>query len=219
MASTFAPSERRVYSQNGEDGVLHALFRELGSTNRVFVEFGCEDGRQRNTRLLEEKGWSGLLMSRDARPSQFDIQCEHVTAENVNGLFAKYNVPNEFDLLSIDIDGNDYWVWKALSPTFRPRVVAIEYNGALGCERSVTIPYDPGFVWDGSEYFGASLPALERLGREKGYRLIYCERAGVNAFFVRNDLVPPGLHVPALSEVFHPFHGHWRRNPKAWVEV
>ena len=183
--------EYRVYSQNGEDGVLARIFDVLVHTNRFFVEFGTgPDGTERNTRLLEEKGWTGLLMDRRPAGRAPRIRAEHVTAENVNQVFTNYSVPEEFDLLSIDVDGNDYWIWNALSPAYRPRVVVIEYNAAVPPTESKAITYDPDFEWQKTDYFGASLLALFRLGKRKGYKLIYCESTGVNAFFVRADLCP-----------------------------
>jgi hypothetical protein len=182
--------ERSWYSQNGEDGILRIIFEKIDVTNRFCVEFGVEDGRECNTRyLLEKAGWSGLRMDGGSYSAYFgQVHQEFITAENICSLFAKYAVPKQFDLLSIDIDGNDYWVWRAVEG-YSPRVVVIEYNASLLPHESKTIRYDPGFRWDGSNYFGASLLALAKLGRVKGYTLIGCDSQGVNAFFVRNDLV------------------------------
>jgi hypothetical protein len=209
--------ESRVYSQNGEDGVIAALFHAIGETNRYFVEFGCESGYQRNTRWLESQGWSGLLMSHDMHDTPFDIKHEHITVENVSDLFAKYRVPAEFDLLSIDIDGNDYWIWKALSPDYRPRVVVIEYNGLLDSATSKAIPYDPDFLWNGSDYFGASLTALAELGASKGYVLVHCEAAGVNAFFVRSDELPKDFDQCSVGTLYRPLHKSYPHQEGEWV--
>ena len=115
---------------------------------------------------------------------------QRVTREGVNGLLETYGFTGELDLLSIDIDGMDYWVWEAVTAC-SPRVVAIEYNWLFGAERALTIPYAPSFdlsTIGNRGYRGASLAALVHLGRQKGYRLVATER--VNAFFVRNDLGP-----------------------------
>ncbi|MGI0060808.1 MAG: class I SAM-dependent methyltransferase, partial [Nitrosotalea sp.] len=115
--------EMSVFSQNGEDGILDAIFKKIGTTNNYYVEFGVEDGSQCNTRFLRERrDWKGLMMDGGDCNTPF-IKKEFITAENVNSLFEKYKVPDEFDLLSIDIDGNDYWVWKALDKHYRPRVM------------------------------------------------------------------------------------------------
>ena len=196
--------ERRVTSQNGEDGVLATIFSTIGTTNRYFVEFGCGNGAQCNTALLQRQGWSGLLMDcqLQAEHKSPPIHTEHVTAENVNALFAKHNVPHDFDLLSIDVDGNDYWIWRALE--WRPRVVVIEYNASAGPSVRSCIHYEPDFRWNGTDYFGASLRALAELGTEKGYALIHCETAGVNAFFVRCDCLPAGFAPASLSAIYRP---------------
>jgi uncharacterized coiled-coil protein SlyX len=116
------------------------------------------------------------------------VRAAFVTTENINELLAEANVPPEFDLLSIDIDGNDYWIWQALTD-YSPRAVIIEYNASFRPPRAWTMPYNPQHSWDGSNYYGVSLSALEKLGRQKGYRLVGCSSLGVNAFFVRADLV------------------------------
>ena len=110
-------------------------------------------------------------------------------------------MPEEPDLVSIDVDGNDYWIWRALTG-YRPRLVIVEYNGAIDPRERRVMPYTPGFRWDGTSDYGASLGALEELAAEKGYRLVHTELAGVNAFFVREDLVgglPAGDAVPRRS--------------------
>ena len=196
--------ESTVYSQSGEDGILEAIFSRVGICNKFFVEFGVGDGHECNTRILREKQhWTGLLMDgRGLKPSL--VKQEFITAENINGLFKKYNVPDEFDLLSIDLDGNDYWVWKALSNQYSPRVVVIEYNASIPPAISRTIEYDAHFKWDGTDYFGASLLALVKLGSVKGYTLVGCNNFGVNAFFVRNDLMEDNFEIRDIQELYRP---------------
>jgi hypothetical protein len=201
--------ERRWHSQNGEDGILEIVFAKIGVTNRFCVEFGAESGEVCNTRyLMECKGWTGLRMDGGDHDHCFGtVYKEFVTAENINSLFRKYSVPQEFDLLSIDIDGNDYWVWRAIEG-YSPRVVIIEYNSSLPPGESKTIQYDPKFSWDGTNYYGASLLALAKLGGAKGYTLIGCESRGVNAFFLRADLVKDRFAVRSVAELYcTPGHG------------
>jgi len=194
--------ERRVHSQGGEDGVLEALFGLLGTTNRYYVEFGCGDGVQCNTAALRRRGWQGLLMDGVSAPGAADavIHAAWITAENIEALFDQHGVPDEPDLMSIDLDGNDYWVWRAIRR--RPRVIVAEYNANLAADRALTIPYDPQHRWAGTDFYGASLLALVQVGREKGYTLVYCTQAGVNAFFVRDDVLglprvdPEALYRP-----------------------
>jgi len=216
-----APFEKRYSSQNGEDGILEALFAAIGTTNRSFVEFGVEDGSVCNTRRLRERGWSGLQMDPRDPPAP-GVSREFVTAENIESLLDKHGVPAEPDLLSIDVDGNDWWIWKAIVSR-RPRVVAIEYNAGLRPPESRTIAYDPAFRWDGTDYFGASLAALASLGREKGYALAGCDSRGVNAFFVRGDLYA-GRFVPrSVAECWRPLAAPHAPPPRstgrAWTEV
>jgi len=193
--------EYSCYSQNGEDGIINEIFNRIGTSNKQFVEFGVQDGLESNGALLLVKGWSGLWMegsgkyvklinkqfSQLIKNGKLTAKKTFVNAENINDLLNGANVPEELDLLSIDIDGNDYWVWKAVNA--RPRVVVIEYNAMFPPDTQWVLPYEPDFIWDGSSYFGASLKSLENLGKEKGYMLVACDFTGVNAFFVREDLV------------------------------
>jgi hypothetical protein len=201
----FGRFERRWYSQNGEDGILQIIFEKIGATNRYCVEFGVENGEACNTRyLVEVQGWKGLRMDAGDYDRYFgEVQKEFITAENINLLFRKYAVPKEFDLLSIDIDGNDYWVWRAIED-YSPRVVVIEYNSSLGPDCSRTIPYDPAFRWDGTNFYGASIAALAKLGDTKGYTLLACDSRGVNAFFLRNDLVDRRFVVRPVAQSYRP---------------
>ena len=194
-------AERKVYSQNGEDGVIEAIFRQIGVTNRYFVEFGCEDAQECNAMHLATQGWTGLWMDAVHESNgRVPIRNEMVTAENIDSLLRKYQVPEAFDLLSIDIDGNDFWVWKAI--VHRPRVVVVEYNAHFAPPQRVAIQYEPDFRFAGTNYFGASLAAFAELGRRKGYTLVHCERAGVNAFFVADELVPKDYVPPSVAAVY-----------------
>jgi hypothetical protein len=199
-------AEARVFSQNGEDGIILYLFSRIGVTDRRFVEIGIEDGRECNTaNLAINLGWSGLMIDHDAagvdtarrrfaaRPetaATVTVEQAHVTRENIDAILARHGVGKELDLLSIDIDGNDLWVWEAVNGV-RPRIVVVEYNATFGPRRSVSVPYDPGFDrmarHPSGWYHGASVTALARLGARKGYLLAGCDSNGVNAFFVRED--------------------------------
>ena len=200
----------QVNSQSGEDGILREIFRRIGTGNRVFVEIGVGDGLENNTAFLVALGWRGYwiegsdaflktLSSRGIGPDRVQGRAAFVTRENAASLLNQLGVPAEFDLLSIDIDQNTYYVWEALHG-HRPRVVAIEYNAALPPDLDWKVVYDPNRVWDGSVNFGASLKALERLGRELGYSLVGCDLAGTNAFFVRDDLLADRFAAPFTAE-------------------
>lgn len=234
---TLAEAEFRSFSQNGEDGILLYLFSVIGTTNRRCVEICAGDGIESNTaNLIINHGWTGLLVDgnqaniergrqvyaelRDTftRPPEFVHAW--VTRENVNDLVGSHGFTGEIDLLSLDIDGNDYWIWQALD-SIRPRVVVLEYNGVWRADRSVTIPYDPAFQLDFSRqpyYCGASLAAFVKLGREKGYRLVGSTRAAFNAFFVRNDLGTDLLpEVAAATCLPYCFDHDW--GDQQWVDV
>lgn len=190
-------AEYRLFSQNGEDGVTIELLRHLPESYPYFVEFGVGDGWSCNTRLLAEVlGWSGqyfeieidahrALDERYRNTSRVSTLQAAVTPDNINELFERAGVPERFGVLSIDIDGQDFWVWQALSDRYRPQLVIIEVNSSFPPDRSVSesygAPQNPL-----TETFGASIRAMEKLGAAKGYRLVHVDMAGVNAFFVQN---------------------------------
>jgi hypothetical protein len=204
-----APYEAKAFSQNGEDGIIAEIFQRIDTTNRYFTEFGSSEGMENNTVLLLRQGWHGLWMDanrdlvrtaegyfkREVESKQLQIVRALITKENIQDLFRKAGVPAEFDLLSIDIDRNDYHVWEAIRE-FRPRTVVIEYNAMFPPTVDWVIEYDANAMWDGTSRTGASLAALERLGRTKGYSLVGCNLTGQNAFFVRNDLVGDKFAAP-----------------------
>ena len=205
--------EFQVFSQWGEDGIVQHLVEAVPVERKLFIEFGVEDYTEANTRfLLTNNGWAGLVIdgSRENvqrivsdplywRSNLKAVQA-FVTRENINDLLRQNGLSGEIGLLSVDIDGNDYWVWEAIE-VVRPAIVISEYNWRFGAERRVTVPYDPVFVRGRAHhsmvYYGASLAALEALGMRKGFDLVGCSSGGNNAFFVRRDLRP--ADVPAMS--------------------
>jgi len=203
----------KVYSQNDEDGIIEEIFRRIGTGGgRTFVEFGVETGVECNTAKLLVEGWRGLWIEADPESAaairqnlapfieggRLTLAESVVTAENIDALLVGGGMRGEIDLMSIDIDYNDYWVWQAVRAV-EPRVVVIEYNATLRPPMSLVVPYEPGGRWDGSNYYGASLEALVRLGAQKKYRLVGCSFAGVNAFFVREDLCADRFLEPATA--------------------
>ncbi len=205
---------RKFYSMAGEDGIIREICRRIGIDQGYFVEFGVDyHGLENNTLYLLLKGWKGLWIEaahsiQQAAETSFrhhidagklTLLNERVDAETIEALFRRGGVPEEFEVLSIDVDGNDYWVWKAITG-YRPKIVVIEYNSVLGDEVSCVMPYKSGHAWEGSYYMGASLKALEKLGRAKGYSLIGCDFHGVNAYFVRSDLTADRFEEPFTTE-------------------
>ena len=200
-------AENRRYSQNGEDGVIAEVFDRLGIAEGTFLEFGAHPG-ENNTKALEECGWHGFRY--DAAPSGSGVLHAWVTPGNINQFWP---TTTDLNFLSIDIDGQDYWAWKAFHRM--PVLVCIEYNAAFRYGEDRVVPYDPDFVWAKDDYFGASLSALVKLGQRKGYRLLYCEASGTNAFFIREDAVkyfgplPPPLQL--WKPPGYPRHPHSER--------
>jgi hypothetical protein len=203
----FADVEFTCHSQNGEDGILLYLFALLGTTNRRAIEICAGDGIECNVaNLIVNHGWQALLIDGDpslvGRGREFYSACQTtfswpphlldawVTADNVNELVTRAGFSGSIDLLSLDMDGNDYWVWKALT-CVSPRVVVLEFNTCCGPHERVAMRYRPHFRIDPNSKpnrFGASLPAFVALGRDKGYRLVGVQSLGFNAFFVRTGL-------------------------------
>lgn len=192
--------EHKIYSQHGEDGIIREIFNRIGTTSKTFFEFGAGAGSENNTIVLLLQGWKGWwidggdyvnvyteLFSTSVEKGDLVVAKDMVTSKNINGIVQDLKIPGDIDLISIDIDGNDYYVWRALEAT-KPRVVIIEYNAA----------YPPGMhflqdesvtSWNGSNFYGTSLHTLNELAKEKGYTLVCCDLVGGNAFFVRTDLV------------------------------
>jgi hypothetical protein len=185
--------ENKIYSQNGEDGIISYIFEKIGTTNKVAVEIGVTDGgsgTQNNTRLLAENGWKTFwfdLKVPEYTPKNCTFSNQKLTRDNVSEEFESAGVPTDFDLLSIDIDSNDYYLRSALS-SYNPRVYIMEYNGYYNSQSKYIMPYDENYSWKGKTNFGASLLSYKQQADQLGYDLIYCESRGINAFFVRKDL-------------------------------
>lgn len=223
--------ECSIHSQNGEDGILLNLFTRIGARSRRFLEFGCGTGMECNSaNLALGFGWSGLLVDADethvtkartffgshlgVEAERVRIRAQFVTPALVNDLVTDAALPGQdLDLLSIDIDSSDYWVWQAVRGA-RSRVVVVEYNASFGSERSVTVTaqdgFDPFAYHPSGYYHGASLEALRRLGDSRGYQLVGCDSAGVNAFFVRRDC---GEGLPDLDTAAAYVPNAWRPDP------
>jgi len=202
-------NEFRAFSQWGEDGVIQYLIRNISISRKIFIEFGVQNYTESNTRfLLINNNWSGLVV--DGDPDyityikndpiywQYNLKAVNsfITRDNINQIFLDNGIQGQIGLLSVDIDGNDYWVWEAIN-SVNPAIVVSEYNFRFGATKAVTVPYDAGFVRTKAHYsniyYGASLKALCILATKKGYTFVGCNSAGNNAFFVRNDLKPDSL--------------------------
>lgn len=195
----------KVYSQNDEDGIIHEIFRRIGTKTKEFIELGVGNGLECNTHYLLHCGWHGLWIEGNKAfcreiGSSFRPVIKNGRLKVVHGFITRENIERMIrygrkaqrtddppDLLSIDIDGNDWYVWEAVT-SVRPRLVCIEYNGKFPPDLYWKQAYDAKHIWDRSDWQGASLKAMEELGRKKGYVLAGTNLTGVNAFFVREDL-------------------------------
>ncbi len=202
-AKTLHEAEFKVFSQWGDDGIIQYLLQKVPVQNKVFVEFGVENYTEANTRfLLINNNWKGLVMDGSEEHINYiqndpiywryglKAKSAFITAENINGLITGEGIAGNIGILSIDIDGNDYWVWKSMNAVDADIVIA-EYNSLWGSERPVTIPYDPSFERTKAHYsnlyYGTSLTSLCDIANEKGYCFIGCNSSGNNAYFVKKE--------------------------------
>ncbi len=211
----------RLRSQNEEDGIILALLETIGVTSRRFVEIGCGGTGGNSAVLGLDMGWSGLMIDasrRAVRVARHEFRPNPgvtiveamVTPDNVNALLQQHGYGGEVDLLSIDVDSSDYWILEAIDVS-TARVLVLEYNAHFGPTHAVTLPKErpEGKRPLPHEYFGASLAALEKVARRKGYRLVLCEPSGVNAFFVRDDIAN-GPHGLSPDQAYRPFRHRLR---------
>lgn len=185
--------EKKIFSQNGEDGVtiklLDMIYGEFKNFKN-FVEFGVQNGVECNTRILRERfGWKGLSMDGSHENKKIFLKKEFITKENIVSLFKKYNVPEKIDLLSVDIDFNDFYVLKEILKNYTCDIIICEYNSSHLPNQDKIIIYKSDGCWDRSNYFGASLLSLEKLANKYNYSLVYCDKKGINCFFVHNDKI------------------------------
>lgn len=212
--------EFKIFSQWGEDGILQHLVREIPIAHKTFIEFGVEDFSESNCRFLMMKdNWRGFVIDGSdenitrLKQSPYywkhDLtgKCAFITRSNIDSLLRESGFDSDLGILSVDIDGVDYWVFEAID-NFRPRILILEYNAVFGSDRPITVPYSDDFVRTDRHhtnlYCGASLPALAHLAGLKGYALVGTNSAGNNAFFVRNDLVSDRVPATTVEQAFQP---------------
>jgi hypothetical protein len=204
--SSLKEIEFQVFSQWKEDGIIQYLISRIEVPNKVFIEFGVEDYEESNTHfLLINNNWRGLILDRNRKNIthiqksdlywryNLSAKCALITKDNICNLIQEAGIGGDIGILSIDIDGNDYWIWEAIPSTLiSPRIVIVEYNSVFGNHNAVTVPYRDDFTRGSAHfshlYYGASLKALWLLGKHKGYVFIGSNSAGNNAFFVRQDV-------------------------------
>lgn len=201
-------------SQLDEDGIIQEIFHRIGTTDKRLIEFGVGGQEmENNTVYLIKRGWKALWLDGDPKKCEFlrkafagpvgtkrlIIGNELVTCENVNDIFKKYGFTGEMDLLNIDIDGNDYWVWEKLN-IINPRVVVAEYNAKYAPPMEWILAHNHNHKFKKNDYMGASLTSITKLAEKKGYSLVGTTLSGANAFFVRNDLLEDHFCAPYTPE-------------------
>jgi len=223
-------SKKKHGSQFGETGVMDSIFNQLNITPKYCVEFGSgrvrKNGGTANIRHLYDKYDAECLyfevkegkIKQSDRKYRHQIKIETITASNVNDIFKKYNVPSELDVVAIDVDGQDYWIWKNLE--YNPNIILIEFNPTLPHDESKVMHYDEDhWSWRKSAclYYGASISALKKLGDQKGYSLVY--KTGRNLVFVKKDLVDIDIPVEELHpQPMKDFRNRYI-NEQKWVKV
>ena len=214
--SSLSEVEFKVFSQWGDDGIIQWLIKNVEIHNKTFVEFGVGNYRESNTRfLMMNNNWSGFVMDSSIKNIAQVINSEYfwqysllakkvfIDAENINDLLLLANLEKEVGILHIDLDGNDYWIWKEIE-VISPIILILEYNSLFGIDKAITIPYKNKFDRINKHYsnlyFGASLRALHHLSQVKGYAFIGCNSAGNNAYFVRNDKLNDKVRETSLEK-------------------
>lgn len=205
-------AEFKVFSQFGDDGILQYLIHQTKPACHTFIEFGVQDYSESNTLfLMQNNNWSGLIIDGNVESMatirtrdyywRNDLKAvgAFITRENANQLFRDNGFSGEIGLLSVDIDGNDYWVWEAID-SVNPIIVTVEYNSVFGAQYPITIPYDPAFTRTKAHYsnlyWGTSLKALCLLAEKKGYVFVGSNSNGNNAHFIRKDKIGK---IPVLT--------------------
>lgn len=206
--------ENQVFSQNGEDGIISEIYKRIGTASRVFLEIGVGDGLENNTTFLLQQGWKGIWIDGNQKSINFIkrhfqnvIQKGMLTMigdlarqDNIVEILSKLDIPVDVDLLSLDIDRNTYFVLAPILSFLHPRVLVVEYNALYPPDIIWSVEYDSEKIWNRSSYSGASLGAYVALTSEYGYSLVGCDICGVNAFFVRNELLGDRFLPPYTAE-------------------
>ncbi|MCI5057619.1 MAG: hypothetical protein MRY83_16010 [Flavobacteriales bacterium] len=211
-------SEFKVFSQWGDDGIIQYLIRHLNLSDESFIEFGVEDYSESNTKfLLMNNNWRGLIIDGSTKYMErvrsnriywkYDLTAvdSFITKENINDIFKQNGFAGKLGILSIDIDGNDYWVWECID-SVDPDIVITEYNSVFGDKLAISVPYSADFVRSNHHhsglYWGASANALLTLANQKGYALVAGNQNGNNLFFVKKELLNDRVPERQLSECY-----------------
>lgn len=199
------------YSGKGQDSFIKHIFDTIGTTNMFCVEFGGTDGHAAsNTLYLNQTGWSRILFERNNQNPSINLFNENLTKENICSIFKKYNIPKIFDFLSVDVDGNDYWLLSALLEEFCPIVIMTEINSRFDIHESVIMKYDKDYSWDGHSWYGASAYAFYLLGKKHNYSLVHTYKD--EAFLIHNKYLHIDDQNLNIEDVYQPtreiYHDH-----------
>ena len=218
--SSLEEVEFKVFSQWGDDGIIQWLVNNTDIPNKTFIEFGVENYRESNTRfLMMNDNWAGLVMDGSEKNVTQIINSEYfwkynlstkavfIDTDNINDLLLSSGLGKEIGILSIDLDGNDYWIWKKINAV-SPVILILEFNSVFGVKRSITVPYDKTFTRTNAHfsnlYWGASIRALQKLSADKGYAFVGCSSAGNNAYFIRKDKLNNSVKEISLEDGYTP---------------
>jgi hypothetical protein len=204
------------YSQNGEDGIIQHILSEIGKDNFI-VELGCLDGyKLSNSRNLIEKGFKSILIDTDnVETDNQEVKKHQLIKENVNAILKTYQCPDTFDVLSIDLDGNDFWILDEILTQFSPRLIVSEFNACLPKNLSITIKYDPDFVWKKDSYFGFSFAAGKKLAAKHGYTVVY-QNDNINMYMIKNEY----LKNVTVPEVHYSQADYFKKSDRNdWIEI
>lgn len=212
--------EKKIFSQNGEDGItmkLVDLIYNGNNSNKFYVEFGVENGMECNTRILREhNNWKGLQMDGANENNSINLRKEFIMKENVVELFKKYNVPKNINVLSVDIDFNDFYCLKEILENYQCDIIICEYNATHLPNEDKIVIYDKNGGWDGTNYFGLSLLSLDKLGKMYNYSTIYCNANGVNCFLIHNDIIKDKnlqfKNLGDITQIYKPAGYGWGPN-------
>jgi hypothetical protein len=225
--------EFKIFSQFGEDGIIQHLTKIVEIKNRTFIEFGVEDFFESNCRfLLMKDNWKGFVVDGSSnninrlKNSYFfwmyhiDAINAFITKDNINEILVRSGFEEDVGILSVDIDGNDFYVLEAIS-VIKPRILICEYNAVFGAKRKISVPYDEHFDCMDKHYsnlyFGASLPAITCLANKRGYTLVGTDRMCGNSFFVRNDLMNDQLESLNAEQAYFPSNVRESRNEQGML--
>lgn len=211
---TYAPWKK--YSQYGEEAYLDYILKSIEVSKNFFVDLGAWDGfHLSNTQFFKEQGWDGLMVDADNHGND-EVKKEIITLENILDIFERHSVPKEFGLLSIDLDGNDWWILDKILSEYRPDVVIAEFNGTIPVGMDMVIKYNPDHYWKNNDYYGASFEAFKRLARSRGYTVVF-QNDNLNIYLVNDSKMEYPQKDWNISYTAIQYHPHFQNGD--WITL